>query len=113
EKRRVREQVEQGLKDRGIQRQLTISMKLETTGGALKVQVSGAEFTLKPGEWSDWVELRFPVNGLVDKLNPIRGIVRFQLFSLEPELRLWMSPVNFHPEFHPVPFSWPANYSNE
>lgn len=113
QKRRVREDLEQRLKERGVPRQITIPMTLETTGAALKVRISGTELTLKPGEWSDWVELDFPVNWLVDRLAPVRGIVRFQLFSLEPELRLWMSPVNFHPEFHPVPFSWPANYSNE
>jgi predicted AlkP superfamily phosphohydrolase/phosphomutase len=113
ERRRAREDAEQGLKDRGIARQITIPMTLETSGGSLKVRISGTEFSLKPGEWSDWVELRFPVNALIDRVSPVRGIVRFQLFSLEPELRLWMSPVNFHPEFHPVPFTWPASYSNE
>lgn len=113
ERRRVREEAEQRLKERGIQRQITIPMTLEASGGTLKIRVNGAEFSLRPGEWSDWIELRFPVNGLIDRLAPIRGMVRFQLFSLEPELRLWMSPVNFHPEFHPVPFTWPAGYSNE
>ena len=69
--------------------------------------MSGSEILLRPGEWSDWVVFDFPVNWLVDRTRPVRGTGRFQLFSLEPEVRLWLSPINFHPEFHPVPFTWP------
>ena len=42
---------------------------------------------------------------------PLRGIVRFKLLSLSPEIQLYMSPINFHPDCHPVAFAWPPAWS--
>ncbi len=39
--------------------------------------------------------------------------MRFKLLSLDPHLELYMSPINFHPDCHPVAFSWPPDYSEE
>ncbi len=39
--------------------------------------------------------------------------MRFKLLALEPDLELYMSPVGFHPDCHPIAFSWPPNYSEE
>jgi predicted AlkP superfamily phosphohydrolase/phosphomutase len=63
------------------------------------------------GDWSDWFILDFPVNWVVDRAAPLRGIARFKLLSLSPQLELYMSPVNFHPDCHPIAFSWPPDYS--
>ncbi len=60
----------------------------------LGIDVSGRHLELAPGEWSDWVELVFPFNALV-KLN---GIGRFRLLSIEPDVRLYLSPIQFDPE---------------
>ena len=113
ERMKVRQQVESALRSRRIPKVIEIPMTLETSGGALKIRVAGREISLKPGEWSDWVVFEFPMNWVVDRLAPVRGIGRFQLFSLDPEIRLWLSPINFHPAFHPVPFSYPENWSED
>jgi hypothetical protein len=84
ERSRVRRETEEGLKKRKIPRVIEIPMRLETTADALKISFEGRELALKPGEWSDWVVFDFPVNWLVDRIAPIRGIGRFQLFSLSP-----------------------------
>lgn len=60
----------------------------------LDVRVSDQELSLEPGEWSDWVEFTFPFNPLVR----LHGIGRFRLLSLEPEVRLYLSPIMFDPE---------------
>lgn len=113
EKKAIRARVEEELKARGVPRVIEIPMILEVAGDSLQIRVGGREIRLKPGEWSDWVVFDYPVNWLVDRLAPVRGMGRFQLFSLEPELRLWLSPINFHPEFHPVPYTYPDDYAND
>jgi predicted AlkP superfamily phosphohydrolase/phosphomutase len=56
----------------------------------------------------------FPVNALVDHLAPVTGMGRFKLLQIEPELQLYLSPINFHPGCHgPVAFAWPPDYSKE
>lgn len=66
----------------------------------LRIQVSGEDLQIKPGEWSDWVRFQFPFNSLI-KAN---GIGRFRLVSLDPEVRLYLSPIQFDPENLPPGF---------
>jgi predicted AlkP superfamily phosphohydrolase/phosphomutase len=60
----------------------------------LDIQVSGNRLSMKPGEWSDWVRFVFPFNRLIR----LHGIGRFRLLSLSPEVRLYLSPIQFDPE---------------
>ncbi len=79
-------------------------------GGGLKVEPVGSDpFTLKPGTWSDWVVFTFPFNDLVK----LTGMGRFYLISLDPEVRLYLSPIHFHPAKLPpaVKISAPASLS--
>jgi predicted AlkP superfamily phosphohydrolase/phosphomutase len=59
----------------------------------LDIAVDGQKVTLKPGEWSDWVRFTFAYNPLLK----LHGIGRFRLLSLEPEVRLYLSPIQFDP----------------
>ena len=106
-KRRVRQQLD----DADVPRRIDLPLKLVADDEALTLTVSGQTQTLKVGAWSDWVTLDFPVNWVVDRAAPLRGIARFKLLRLSPQLELYMSPVNFHPDCHPVAFSWPPDYS--
>jgi predicted AlkP superfamily phosphohydrolase/phosphomutase len=67
---------------------------------SLGIKVSGSELALKPGEWSDWVHFVFPFNSLIK----VKGIGRFKLLSIDPEVRLYLSPIDFDPENLPPGF---------
>ncbi len=97
----------------GVAEQINLPLTLEATDTTLSYEISGHTGTLAVGEWSDWVVLKFPINAVVDALQPLRGMVRFKLLQLEPELDLYMSPIHFHPDCHPVAFSYPPDYSEE
>jgi len=97
----------------GVAEKINLPLTLEATDTTLSYEVSGHTGTLTLGEWSDWVILDFPINAVVDALQPLRGMVRFKLLQLEPELELYMSPIHFHPDCHPVAFSYPPDYSEE
>ncbi len=106
-KRRVRQELD----DADVPRRIDLPLTLVAGDDACTIEVSGHSQTLKVGGWSDWFTLEFPVNWVVDRAAPLRGIARFKLLRLSPQLELYLSPVNFHPDCHPIAFSWPPDYS--
>jgi predicted AlkP superfamily phosphohydrolase/phosphomutase len=67
---------------------------------SVQIEVSGQKLTLKPGQWTGWVEFVFPFNPLIK----IRGISRFHLLASQPEVKLYLSPINFDPRSLPPGF---------
>jgi predicted AlkP superfamily phosphohydrolase/phosphomutase len=111
ERNDAKRKVRQELDDARIPRRIDLPLTLEVTDEGCTIRVSGQTQRLTPGQWSDWFVFDFPVNWLVDAAAPLRGIGRFKLLKLSPDLELYLSPINFHPDCHPVAFSWPPSYS--
>jgi len=74
--------------------EIPMTLTVAEDRGSLGIEVSGQRLTMKPGEWSDWTEFTFPFNALIK----MHGIGRFRLLSLEPDVRLYLSPIQFDPE---------------
>jgi predicted AlkP superfamily phosphohydrolase/phosphomutase len=81
---------------------VTIPMRLTVPQDrtSVRVQVSGNDLTLKPGEWSEWVRFVFPFNHLIK----VHGIGKFRVLSVSPELRIYLTPIQFDPEQLPFGF---------
>lgn len=92
---------------------ITIPMTITVASdrNSIVIEESGNKFTLKPGEWSDWVTFVFPFNPLIK----IQGISRFHLMSVQPEVKLYLSPINFDPRKLPPGFkvSSPSTWAPE
>jgi predicted AlkP superfamily phosphohydrolase/phosphomutase len=75
------------------------------------IEESGQTVTLKPGEWSGWTEFVFPFNPLIK----VHGISRFHLIASQPEVKLYLSPINFDPRKLPPGFkiSAPTRWAPE
>jgi len=110
---RARAEVEKGLQERGVPRRLDVPMLIEADDESATITISGVRQTLKQGEWSQWFVVPITVNPVVDRLAGLKGIIRFKLLSLSPDLKLYASPLNFHPECQPVPFTHPLSYARE
>ena len=113
ERKQRREAAEAALKARGVRRQFDIPFSIDADDQSATVTVAGHGQKLSPGKWSDWFEVPIAVNPLVDLVNPLKGIVRFKLLALDPDLRLYMSPLNFHPDCQPIPFSSPRRLADD
>jgi len=76
---------------------------------SIGIEVSGQKIALKPGEWSGWVSFVFPFNPLIK----LHGISRFHLIASQPEIKLYLSPINFDPRSLPPGFrvSTPAKWA--
>jgi len=71
------------------------------------IHVDGRSIKISQGEYSEWVELEFRAGVGVS----VKGICRFYLKSVEPELELYATPVNIHPMHPALPISHPLTYS--
>ena len=70
----------------------------------LIVEVDGVRLSLRAREWSPWVSLVFRVGA-----QEWHGICRLCLLSLEPHLRLYLSPIHQHPLRPVYPFTHPSS----
>jgi predicted AlkP superfamily phosphohydrolase/phosphomutase len=106
---RLRKRAEEKLKTAGVQPTIDVPLAIswDTAAGTCTYDVQGQRGTLKVGQWSDWVVLEFPFNPLLR----LKGMARFYLLSVEPQLRLYLSPVHFHPDNHGVAISYPKDYA--
>jgi predicted AlkP superfamily phosphohydrolase/phosphomutase len=115
ERRRIEAEVKRELEEEGIPKRFDVPVTFAVAGdgSAVTVELQDQKGTLRVGEWSDWMVVRFPVNWLVDAAQPLRGIVRWKLLSTSPDLKVYMTPVNFHPACQPVPFSFPVSFASD
>jgi predicted AlkP superfamily phosphohydrolase/phosphomutase len=90
---------------------LPLTMHLDRENGAAAVEVGGNVLVLRPGEWSDFVQVTFKLLPL--HAMDIHGVVRFYLRSIEPEIELYASPVNIDPIEPVLPVSLPEDASAE
>ena len=96
----------------GAPPRIDIPMEIEVNPerSAATIRVSEQEFTLAPGQWSQWTKLVFPFNPLVKA----HGWARFKLLELFPHVKLYLAPINPDPATVPpgfdlsAPRSWAA-----
>ena len=72
-----------------------------------RIHIDSETFTLKVGEYSEWVPVKFKA-GLGFSA---RGIARFYLKQVSPELEVYVTPVNIDPGRPDLPISHPVTYS--
>jgi predicted AlkP superfamily phosphohydrolase/phosphomutase len=98
--------------DEGRIPDLTIPVEFQRVRGnpgSVKISLQGRTRTVRQGAWSDWYPIRFTVAPLVT----VRGIARFHVVEASPELRVYLSPINFDPRKPPLPISQPPSFSAE
>jgi len=81
----------------------------------LQIEVGKQKFSLAPRQWSGWIEFEFPFNSLIK----VQGISRFYLLAITPEIKLYLSPINFDPRKLPpglkitAPTGWAGELSKQ
>jgi len=89
---------------------IAFSAYIDPVEDNLRIEIGGADFLLRPGEWSDWAEVEFTLLRAFAKTS---GIVRFYLKELRPHFKLYASPVNLAPGKPALPLSTPADFSQD
>jgi len=94
-------------RDNPTELRVAFSLRPEPGQDLAHIDLPGQGFTLRKGEYSDWIELEFKA-GLGIK---VPGICRFYLKEVSPHLELYVTPVNIHPGKPALPISHPFAYS--
>jgi predicted AlkP superfamily phosphohydrolase/phosphomutase len=76
-------------------------------GAGAELRLGGKSHALRLREYTPWIELEFRP-ALRFK---VRGIARFYLKQLSPELKLYMTPVQVDPDRPALPISHPKSYA--
>ncbi len=77
------------------------------SSGSKNLEIQGQTLTLRVGEYTPWIRLRFS-GGI---LSSARGIVRFLLTEADPEVSIYATPVEIDPENPALPISYPTHYA--
>ena len=88
---------------------IPMTLTVSSDRNSVQIDVGGQKTTLRAGEWSGWMDFVFPFNTLIK----VHGISRFHLISSQPEVKLYLSPINFDPRELPPGFkiSAPTNWA--
>lgn len=74
-----------------------------------EIRLPGHSFIIKPGEWSDWEQVKFKV-GLGKSM---RGLAQFHLVCLDPQFKLFASPISLDPRNPWWPITYPPDYGRD
>ena len=86
---------------------LTIPFTLAPCRGGASLEIAGEKHTLRHGEYTPWVTLKFKGSFGIT----VRGIARFRLTETGEEWSLYMTPINIDPESPALPISHPGYYA--
>lgn len=89
---------------------VTMNVTRDPDHAVAQFEVDGQRFILRQGEWSGWIRVRFPI---VPGLKSAAGMFRVYAKQLNPEFRVYISPVNLDPASPELPISTPPGYSRE
>jgi predicted AlkP superfamily phosphohydrolase/phosphomutase len=86
---------------------VNFEIRPENTAKRAQFSVDSQKFTLKVGEYSEWIPVKFQA-GIAFSAH---GICRFQLKEISPEVEVYVTPVNIDPGRPDLPISHPVTYS--
>ncbi len=91
----------------GSELRVPFSVRPDSSRSSAKIEVDSQKFTLKVGEYSDWLPVKFKAGMGMGA----HGICRFYLKELSPEVEVYVTPVNIDPGKPDLPISHPVTYS--
>jgi predicted AlkP superfamily phosphohydrolase/phosphomutase len=97
------------LKNLGKNAKVPFAVRLAADKKSIAIEYQKHKTILAPGSWSGWQEVTFRI-GLFKRM---KGIFKFYLVQIEPEFKLYITPIQFDPNDPPFPISYPADYSRQ
>lgn len=87
---------------------LQLPLQLRGTDGGAELSIDGETRSLRTGQWSDWIKLRYSA-GL---LGSVAGMTRAYLLEGFPRPLLYLAPLQADPADPALPISHPADYAS-
>jgi len=91
----------------GRELRVEFEIRPELDKSRARIAIDSERFMLQVGEYSDWIPVKFKAAlGF-----SARGICRFYLKEISPEVEIYVTPVNIDPARPDLPISHPVTYS--
>ena len=87
--------------------ELTVSVELDRSAGLARVGVDETRLTLRQGQLSEWVSLRFRAGPGIK----VAGICRMLLTEIGDHVSIYVTPINLDPDKPAMPIAHPAFYA--
>ncbi|MFN3477142.1 MAG: alkaline phosphatase family protein, partial [Candidatus Methylomirabilales bacterium] len=90
--------------------EVTVPLSFERPKGSKQVVITWPQGStvVHQGRLSGWCEVRFPLKG-----KEALGLCRFCLLEVEPDLKLYCSPIQNHPVQPYFPLTYPSSFAQE
>ncbi len=91
----------------GSELRANFTIRTDPSRNSARIELDGEHVTLKVAEYSEWIPVKFKAAlGFT-----ARGICKFYLKQIEPEIEVYVTPVNIDPGHPDLPISHPVTYS--
>jgi predicted AlkP superfamily phosphohydrolase/phosphomutase len=91
----------------GSELRAKFKLRADVKHGQARIEIGSGTFNIKVGEYSEWIPVKFKAGmGFT-----ARGICRFYLKEISPEVEVYVTPVNIDPGHPDLPISHPVTYS--
>lgn len=91
----------------GKEMRAPFAIRTRSDDSSAAIDLNGEKIRLRVGEYSDWIPVKFKAGlGFA-----ARGICRFYLKTISPDLEIYVTPVNIDPGRPDLPVSHPVTYS--
>ena len=81
-----------------------ISIKSDSSA---ELKINSSTYPLHKNEYTDWIKVEFKAGAGIK----VAGICKFLLINTEPDLEMYVTPINIDPEKPAMPISHPTIYS--
>lgn len=97
------------IEDDFVRIKVPFEFQVDRTAKKITFEFQGQKGEARLREWTDWYKIKFPVTFYFK----LHGIMRMYLIEVEPEVKLYIAPINFDPTMPPFPISHPKDFARE
>jgi predicted AlkP superfamily phosphohydrolase/phosphomutase len=98
------------LKNGNPKAKIPIEIWRDSYNPVVRIVIHNREFVFQQGEWSEWIQLSFP---MLEPLYDIKGICKLYIKSVHPDFTMYVSPINIDPSEPALPVLTPKSYGEE
>jgi hypothetical protein len=88
---------------------VNMNIKVLPDKSGAELDVDGKKISVRTGEWSEWVEVKFKLG----MMKTTSGTIKFYLNEINPDLELYMTPVQINPNDPAFVITSPDEYIKE
>ncbi|HEV2176161.1 MAG TPA: alkaline phosphatase family protein [Terriglobia bacterium] len=86
-----------------------VSFQVTPEGNAVSIALGGRSETVGEHQWSNWFRVKFRITPLLS----LHAICRFYVLQAQPDLRVYMMPLNMDPDDPPLALSYPPSFTRD